>query len=285
MWRPVPDFPAYEVSEFGEVRHAGSKRPRATRVTDSGYEKLSLRRSPSETPRNVSVHGLVMAAHRPDDLAAGRADGKTIDHADRDPTNNDVANLRMATPREQSANRRVRPRTSPPPTALAVVMTRRDGTSTTFESTRHAARETGVPQASISRCARGKYKTAGGCTWRFCDVDSTDTTTKDTSDDTTAVERWRAIDVPCDVRKIEVSDAGRVRFRVGGGVVVKETADLPTEQGYPVVYVADKVHRVHRLVARAFLGTPSHPSLVRVRHLDGDRLNASASNLAWTAGC
>jgi len=40
-------------------------------------------------------------------------------------------------------------------------------------------------------------------------------------------------------------------------------------------------HKVHRLVAQAFLLPPEDPSHVLVRHLDDDPSNNDVSNLAW----
>lgn len=90
----------------------------------------------------------------------------------------------------------------------------------------------------------------------------------------------------------EVSDLGRVRsldrqgFRSDGrprrdkGRVLKTP---PDRYGYPVVNLSlagrVKMHRVHQLTARAFLGDPE-PGY-EVCHEDADRSNGKLSNLRW----
>lgn len=64
----------------------------------------------------------------------------------------------------------------------------------------------------------------------------------------------------------------------------REMSQLPHKDGYLSVRLVINGKRkrflVHRLVAHAFL--PPCPSpLHEVRHLDGDKLNNAASNLAW----
>lgn len=49
--------------------------------------------------------------------------------------------------------------------------------------------------------------------------------------------------------------------------------------GYQRVCIANKVHKVHRLVLLAFCGPPTLGS--DVRHLDGSRNNNRVDNLAW----
>jgi hypothetical protein len=98
------------------------------------------------------------------------------------------------------------------------------------------------------------------------------------------MERWRPIEEAPDYA---VSDEGRVkrikadRLRRGEGKLLRTPLG---DAGYPVcsLHVNGKqLHRrIHWLVGRAFLGpkpTPKH----ELRHLDGDRRNAAASNLAW----
>lgn len=64
----------------------------------------------------------------------------------------------------------------------------------------------------------------------------------------------------------------------------RELAQQPNADGYPSVRLSSGGKRkriaVHRLIAAKFL--PPRPSLAHeVRHLDGDKTNNCASNLAW----
>lgn len=89
----------------------------------------------------------------------------------------------------------------------------------------------------------------------------------------------------------EVSNFGAVKSlprrvpHYTGASFVRKGGDLKiTITGlYPQVNLSKegrtKTHMVHRLVAAAFLG--ARPKGFHVRHLDGDKWNASATNLAY----
>jgi len=83
-------------------------------------------------------------------------------------------------------------------------------------------------------------------------------------------------------REIEVSDTGVVGFCAftdsqGHRFKRRETTGSVTGQGYLQVGVAGKLHRVHRLVARAYLSDYSED--LQVDHIDGDKANNNVSNL------
>ena len=65
------------------------------------------------------------------------------------------------------------------------------------------------------------------------------------------------------------------------GNVYKQLAHHRTSNGYRDFKDADAIHhRIHRLVATAFIPNPSNYSTVD--HIDGDRENNDISNLRWT---
>ena len=222
IWVPVPGFPKYEVSPLGVLRNAATLIEIQPQINPGGYGRVSLHADGLERPRTVSVHRIVMAALRPEDFDRGVAEGRTVDHVDRDPGNNSVENLRMATGAEQSANAA---RPDPPPGCLAVVCTSPDGTRHTYPSTRDAARQTGVSQGSISRCARGEYATAGGFTWRFAH--------SEVAADLPG-ESWRTV-VDAGIfpskKQVLVSNMGRFKESAGGSWIVKTAAQLTARNG------------------------------------------------------
>lgn len=95
------------------------------------------------------------------------------------------------------------------------------------------------------------------------------------------MERWKA--VPGREGEYEVSDQGRVRsldrevvHRMKGKMLRPGTSS----NGYPSVVMGQRDSRtVHAIVAEAFLG-PCPPGQ-QIRHLDGDRSNSKANNLAY----
>lgn len=95
-------------------------------------------------------------------------------------------------------------------------------------------------------------------------------------------EVWR--DIPGYEGRYQASNLGRIRSvdhyvtRFFPGKILKPRI---RKEGYWTVPISGAGPKnVHRLVALAFHGEPAEPGL-QVRHLDGDRLNARADNLAW----
>lgn len=92
-------------------------------------------------------------------------------------------------------------------------------------------------------------------------------------------EEWQTIE---GFPLYEVSSLGRVRSYATGKE--RELRGGVSGSGYRNVGLGShasgiKYYGVHRLVALAFHGQPKSDQVVR--HLDGDRLNNKASNLAW----
>lgn len=89
--------------------------------------------------------------------------------------------------------------------------------------------------------------------------------------------------------RYDVSSLGRVRSWIktgpssGVALAPRIVNGSIFSTGYRQLWTREGHRSVHRLVCEAFHGTP--PSGLHVaRHLDGDKLNNSASNLAWGTG-
>ena len=83
-------------------------------------------------------------------------------------------------------------------------------------------------------------------------------------------------------REIEVSETGVVCIcaftdSVGRRRTRRETTGSADSEGYRQVKIAGKLHKVHRLVARAYL--PTYSEDLQVDHIDGDKANNHLSNL------
>ena len=99
QWRPIADYPDYEVSNMGNVRrkYKNGKVKLLKPQDNNGYKQVGL--SSNGKPKLFLVHRLVAMAFI--ELVAGKL---TVDHIDRDKTNNNVENLRWADYYEQNRN-------------------------------------------------------------------------------------------------------------------------------------------------------------------------------------
>lgn len=101
LWRPVPDWPTYEVSNLGRVRNASTLRPLTLQVFERDpYPAVVLKQKPRK-PVRFRVHVLVLlafAGHKPSPESQAR-------HLDGNRKNNRIDNLTWGTPVENCADR------------------------------------------------------------------------------------------------------------------------------------------------------------------------------------
>ena len=93
------------------------------------------------------------------------------------------------------------------------------------------------------------------------------------------MEQWR--DVPGYNGKFQISNTGKIR----NGKTGLDRKPYVNENGYCIIGFYDKEkgfsvqHRVHRLVAEAFIPNPEGKRTVN--HIDGNKLNNRVENLEW----
>jgi hypothetical protein len=105
-WRECPGFPAYEVSEFGDIRRRGKcLRP----FKSDGYWKYSL--SVAGVQSNVFAHRMVAMAF----IGPPPFDGALACHRDGSRTKNHYSNLRWDTHKGNFADMVIHGRFSPLP--------------------------------------------------------------------------------------------------------------------------------------------------------------------------
>ena len=86
MWKQVPDYPNYEVSDEGRVRRASTLRPVAVVFNREGYAYVCLHRNKKR--KNFRLHRLVAKVFCPN-----YSDDCVVHHKDTDRTNNRAENL------------------------------------------------------------------------------------------------------------------------------------------------------------------------------------------------
>lgn len=94
-WKPIPSYPPYEVSEFGDVRRFGKLLSQSLR---KGYPRVSLSIDGKSTSK--AVHTLVAEA-----FIGPRPPKLHVCHNDGDRANSKVCNLRYASAKENEADK------------------------------------------------------------------------------------------------------------------------------------------------------------------------------------
>ena len=98
VWRPLEDFPRYEVSSFGRVRNAETGRTLRREITPAGYARVRLLNKYGEYVK-VYIHQLVYGTIIDPGYVYGR-----IRHLDGDTLNNCADNLVLWKCRESWEN-------------------------------------------------------------------------------------------------------------------------------------------------------------------------------------
>lgn len=160
-WRVINQYPHYEVSSKGNVRHIG-KSNRKLGKNVNGYPTVYIRHNGKY--KCLLVHRLVAMAFIPNPQNKPH-----INHKDGNKENGCVENLEWCTPSENERHKVnvLGVKQNPPHISKPVVCVETDRV---YASIQYAAKDTGTNYRHIGEVANGKRKTAGGFHWRFADV-------------------------------------------------------------------------------------------------------------------
>lgn len=96
-WKIIPHFPAYEAHPSGDIRNAKRKTLMKKFLTDSGYERLTLRNNGKYV--SIDVHRLIAMT-----FIQNPMNKPTVNHINRVKNDNRVENLEWATYSEQNSH-------------------------------------------------------------------------------------------------------------------------------------------------------------------------------------
>ena len=282
----VPGWP-YECHRSGIIINRIGKRhePRLLTYNRRGYARVSLFRDGTHT--NFSVHILMMMAFKLSEYQEGKEhkpQAKNVDHIVAanwkmgEMQNNSIENLRMATWREQALNRN---NTNKSGRMVPVDQFDLQGTFIkTHASLKQAANDLGIFMQHISLCITGHSDNYKDFIFRYH---------RKITDDDLPGEIFKKV-----LNTYWVSNMGRVKrerprkFK-GDNLLFENTKssnELHTSAcGYPE-FCDTRNRRLHTVVAELFV--PKPPNWANnwvVNHIDGDKMNAAATNLEWCTEC
>ena len=252
-----------KVSNMGRVKsfhkYKGWLNPIYPKPESRGYCHIRPR-LPEGKKGCIRVHAAVYMA-----FVGPIPTGFTIDHIDRNRSNNNLCNLRLASPGEQRSNQK---KHDPRRDARGICVWRlaEPGTVMMFRHAREASNKLGVTRGSLRLVANGKARYAGefGARWA-------------TQGTFLAGEEFRTVTVRnCTVR---VSNRGRYLDSKSGAFAVTPVAT--PGNGYPTL--GSRSVQMHAAVASAWPeligGTPGHGKTID--HIDRNVNNNDPSNLRW----
>lgn len=156
-WKPIANFPRYEVSNFGNIRNGATKHIMRPWITQ-GYQYVALRSNGNK--RNLRVNRLVAEAFIPNPL-----NKPEVNHLDGNKLNNFVSNLQWNTSSENTQHAIRTGLFTPyklPPYSKPGKRVKIVETGEAFDSLTECAKHINGFKTAISACLLGKVKTHMG---------------------------------------------------------------------------------------------------------------------------
>lgn len=266
VWKPVEGFERYHVSTFGNVKNVESGKMLKGSKNEPGYMTVHLT-IPMCSSKRLYCHRLVATTFIPNPYNLPQ-----VDHIDRVRDNNNVNNLRWASPEQQCKNKKISPPISSKHRRAVWKCDKVTGKKIEFfESTTMAVKKVGNTKKSKSQIivnSISSSKPAYGYKWVYAEPDViTGETWKDIPS--------RIIGLPEEgLSRFQISDHGRMKNPRG---IIRVPFEGP--YGYTMLSINGRMYRAHRIVALTFLEKPDGKDIVN--HIDGDKTNCKLSNLEW----
>ena len=256
IWKIIPNFSNYEVSNMGNVRNKKKKNLLSLVNSDDGYVYVTMYQ---DKYYRRSVHTLVASA-----FIWNPHKKQTVNHVNGNRADNRVCNLEYATYSEQIKHRNI----------LFGKKSQIKGSSIwkcdftsgekieRFESIQDALRSVG--EANIKDTARitNHMEDAYGFKWIFDNDDMDD-------------EQWK--EIPASYINgntgYNLSTMGRVKTPAG-----KILNGYTEKRGYKSYHIKDKLYMLNKLMSLVYFNTSTDSKIV-LNHKDGNKSNYNINNL------
>lgn len=170
MWKEIPGYSNYLVSDFGDVYSKESKKKLKNSISKFGYARVTLYKSNGEKHK-IMVHRLVALAFidNPQNLPQ-------VNHINEDRLDNRAVNLEWCSSsyninygsRNQKVSYKMRLlKETTSAKQIAQIDMETGKTIKVWKSMREIERELGFPHSNIYACCSGKRKTRGGFVWQY----------------------------------------------------------------------------------------------------------------------
>lgn len=171
IWKTIPEFPNYQVSNMGRVKSLNYNRTRKEkllRFSKDKYGYLRVTISKEGVKKYVQVHRLVCEAFLQNPFNLPQ-----VNHRNEDKTDNRIENLEYCDAKYNinygtAIERRSKALINNPKRSKKILCVE---TGVVYPSTMEIERQFGFYHNQISGCCKGKYgyKTVGNYHWRYVD--------------------------------------------------------------------------------------------------------------------
>ena len=266
IWKPIQDCYDYEISNLGRVKNIKTGKYLKSCIRPDGYVNISL--CVNNKTKNCKVHRLIAQAFIPNP-----ENKPTVNHIDRNRSNNSISNLEWATISEQNYHSaKIMSPNRPYLCKKIIQKDLNDNYIQTFNSIKEASKwlinlkKTHLTNINtISEKIRLAIKQKlylYDYVWEYL-----------THKELLINEIWKEIPYKIiDKQGYQVSDQGRFKNNKNE---IKEV--YMSKSGYIRLRIGNKKYLLHRLIALTFLDNPLNKE--HINHIDGDKLN---NNLEWS---